>query len=144
MAADNLYQQIIMDHFRRPRHYEALREDEVTVQSENPNCGDRIRLALRIEDGRIASLRFDGEGCALCIASTSLMAENMQSKSVKAVCLFAQSFVEYMIGEKELDEATFGQIAAFNGVRFYPMRVKCATLAWQALLKALKIGRETS
>lgn len=138
MQLDDLYQEILLDHYKHPRGARAIPDAEALVDEENPTCGDRVKLTARVEDGRIADVAIDVAGCAICTASASMMAERAPGMEIAAWRRFAKAFVEMMRGGLEVPEATLGDLVALRGVRQYPIRVKCATMAWHALEKALE------
>jgi nitrogen fixation NifU-like protein len=133
---DDLYQEMILDHYRHPRHSVSMTEDEAMVDDENPTCGDRILLSASVEDGRIANIRYDAKGCAISVASASMMSEALLGKSVEEARALVTEFVGVMRGEKELG-SELGDVIALEGVKRYPLRVKCATMGWHALVHAL-------
>ena len=137
MDLDALYQDIILDHYKHPRNYGPIPESEVMVDEENPTCGDHIRLTAAIKDGIIQSVRFDGKGCAISTASSSMMTESLIGKSVAEGRAVIDQFLKSMRGEMPLDPDTAGDLAALEGVKKYPLRVKCATLGWHAIQAAL-------
>ena len=137
MELDNLYQDIILDHFKHPRNYGPISSKAVLVDEENPTCGDHIRMTVSVENGRVGRVQFDGKGCAISMASSSMMTEEVAGKSVEEVRALAAGVIEFLRGEKEVGENNLGHLMALSGVKEYPLRVKCATLGWQALLKAL-------
>ncbi|MBC8293603.1 MAG: SUF system NifU family Fe-S cluster assembly protein [Proteobacteria bacterium] len=140
-----LYQETILDHGRRPRNFGAM--DDATHQADgyNPLCGDKVHLYLKVNDGVVEELKFEGQGCAISTSSASLMTEALKGRSVdEARDLFAQ--VHAMLTGKQLDDmaAELGKLAVFEGVKQYPLRVKCATLAWHTLENALAGGGEVA
>lgn len=137
----DLYQEILLDHYRRPRNHGPLPDADREVDGHNPLCGDRIRLRLRLDGDRLAEVRFEGSGCAISTASASMMTEAVRGRSVAEALELADRFRDAMTrtGSDPLPEA-WGEIAALEGVRAFPMRVKCATLAWHALRSALAEG----
>lgn len=137
MQLDDLYQEIILDHYRRPRHARSIPDGEALVDEENPVCGDRVKLVARIENGRVADLAIDVKGCAICTASASMMAERVHGRPVEECRTFSAAFLQMMRGGADLPEDQLGDLAALRGVREYPIRVKCATMPWHALDKAL-------
>jgi nitrogen fixation protein NifU and related proteins len=141
---NDLYQEVILDHNRRPRNFGDLADANRKADGFNPLCGDRIKLFVRLEDDRITDLRFKGTGCAISTASASLMTEVLKGKSVTEVDDLFRRFHQLVTG-KPVDEAdeTLGKLAVFQGVSEYPIRVKCATLAWHTLLAALRNTEET-
>lgn len=133
---DDLYQEIILDHYKHPRHATKLDESEALVDEENPTCGDQILLTAKVEDGRIADIRYEARGCAISVASSSMMSETLVGKSVEEARRVVADFVAMMKGEKEMD-ADLGDVVALEGVKRYPLRIKCATMGWHALDHAL-------
>ena len=138
-AFDELYQEIIMDHYRSPRGAAKLDHVPQAMAHENPTCGDSIKLEVVVgEGGRLDCVRFDGHGCAISTASASLMTESLRGLSVADARERADTFIKALRGEipaSVLD--TMGDLAAFKGLASFPVRVKCATLAWHALLVSL-------
>jgi nitrogen fixation NifU-like protein len=139
MELNELYQDLILDHFKHPRRRRTLSESEVLVDEENPTCGDHIRLAARVEQGKIADVAFDGQGCAISMASASMMADRLAGMSVADARRLAADFIGMMRHEKAMTPEELGDLAALEGVREFPLRVKCATMAWHAAQKALDV-----
>jgi len=136
---DDLYQEILLDHYRRPRNFGPLPGADREVDGHNPLCGDRLRLRLRLDGDTVAEARFEGSGCAISTASASMMTEAIRGRPVAEVLALAARFRALVTGEGEAGTAeSMGELAALAGVRAYPMRVKCATLAWHALRSALE------
>lgn len=136
---DQLYRSVIMDHYKKPRNKGALEENSVTIDMNNPTCGDRIHLTLKIEDGIVKDAKFDGEGCSISMSSASMMTETIIGKKVDEALQLADIFSKMMLGE-EIDEDTLddlGDVAALQGVCKFPARIKCATLAWKAMEKGI-------
>jgi len=136
---DDLYQDLIMDHYRHPQGKADLSHVPDERAMENPTCGDSIKLeVLRDEGGRIAEVRHDGHGCAISTASASLMTEYTRGLSPDEARAAAERFIVALRGEGRLSELdAMGDLAALRGVAGLPVRVKCATLAWHALLREL-------
>jgi len=134
---DMLYRQVIMDHYKNPRNRGVI-EDGVTVDLNNPTCGDSLRLQLQVEDGIVKDAKFEGEGCSISLASASMMTQIVKGKSVDESLQLANIFSE-MVQGKDYDTDTFdlGDIEALSGVSKFPARIKCATLAWKALEKGV-------
>lgn len=130
-----LYQELILDHSRHPRHVGKLADATHTAEGDNPLCGDRITLFLKVENDVVTDAGFDGEGCAISTASASLMAENIIGKNINNINQLFNDFHKMVTvgGEADLPK----KLRVFGGVRAYPMRVKCATLAWHTLQAAL-------
>ncbi len=137
-----LYQEVILDHNRRPHNYGKLEGANRQAEGFNPICGDHLTLYLRLNGDVIDDLRFEGEGCAISKASASLMTDSLKGKTVaKAETLFERIHA-MLTGDADVDlEAQadeLGKLAAFSGVREYPSRVKCASLSWHTLHSALQ------
>jgi nitrogen fixation protein NifU and related proteins len=133
----DLYQEVILDHNRRPRNFGAPAEANRQAEGYNPLCGDKVTVFLEVEDGHIAAAGFQGAGCAISTASASLMTEAMKGRSVEEARGLFQAFHDLVTTGKGEGSPDLGKLAVFTGVREYPMRVKCATLAWHTLLAAL-------
>lgn len=141
-----LYQQIILDHNRRPRNFGTLAFATHEAEQHNPVCGDRIAVHLRVEDSRIAEVTFEGTGCAISRASASLMTMAVAGKPVAEAQELVDQFRSMVTGDPGAPpqgpeaERRLGRLAALGGVRAFPSRVKCATLPWHALRAALTPG----
>lgn len=134
----DLYQEVILDHNRKPRNFQKLAAANRTAEGFNPLCGDHITLYVRLEDGVIQDIGFQGSGCAISKASASLMTAAVKGKTaVEAEKLFDR-FHRLVTSEDAPDPAELGKLAAFSGVREFPARVKCASLAWHTLHGALE------
>jgi len=137
-----LYQEIILDHNKRPRNFHELEEATHMAHGHNPLCGDAVNVYVIVKDGRIADLAFDGEGCAISKASASLMTEALKGKPIGEAESGAEDLFSMLGGELKVQTEDLlmekGDIAALSGVRKFPARIKCATLPWRALLAALK------
>lgn len=133
---DDLYQEILLDHFKHPRHFSPLSDEEALVDEENPACGDQIRLAAEIENSILKDVRYEAHGCVISVASSSLMSEALIGKPVTEARRMIQDFVGMMTARKPLTQ-DLGDLAALEGVRHYPVRIKCATMGWHALDHAL-------
>jgi len=134
----DLYREVILDHNRQPRNFGELEDADRVIEGVNPLCGDRMTLYVKLDDGRIDDVRFKGTGCAISVASSSLMTERVIGSTVdESLTLFEQ--VHRMLTEQTEDSERLGlgKLAALSGVREYPSRVKCASLAWHALKSAL-------
>jgi nitrogen fixation NifU-like protein len=142
----DLYQDILLDHYRKPRNYGEPDRANRQADGFNPLCGDKFTVYVRVENGIIRDIGFVGSGCAVSIASASMMTESLKGKSeVEAGAAFDR-FRQLTAGSREsrLDPATMGELAVFEGLRHYPVRVKCATLPWQTMHAALHGLRETA
>ena len=136
----DLYQEIILDHNKRPRNYREVEDSTHHAEGNNPICGDEISVYLRVDDDKVADIGFQGEGCAISKASASLMTLDVKGKSVKEAMERFEQVKGMLTGTEEnpdiLDE--MGNIACLSGVRRFPARIKCATLAWHALRAAIR------
>ncbi|GGN61898.1 MULTISPECIES: Fe-S cluster assembly sulfur transfer protein SufU [Oceanobacillus] len=135
---DTLYRQVIMDHYKNPKNRGLIEGDSLTVDMNNPTCGDRIELQLQLEDGIVKDARFEGEGCSISMSSASMMTQAIKGKKVDEALAMSELFSDMMLG-KEIDTDGFelGDIQALQGVSKFPARIKCATLAWKALEKGV-------
>ncbi|MDX1500739.1 MAG: SUF system NifU family Fe-S cluster assembly protein [Thermoanaerobaculia bacterium] len=141
---EDLYQEVILDHSRRPRNSGALPDAGASAEGYNPLCGDRVRVHLTTDGDRIEEIRFEGVGCAISTASASLMTEVVKGKRVAEALDLHQRFHELLTGDPSVREVAgpeLGKLAVFSGVREFPVRVKCATLPWHTLKQALAEGR---
>ena len=130
----DLYQEVIVDHNRSPRNFGELDPPGRKLEGFNPLCGDRLILYLDQDGGRIADIKFNGYGCAISIASASLMTEGVKGKSVQeAEKVFADFHELLTCDDLDIDMTRMGKLAVLAGVRDYPSRVKCATLCWHTL-----------
>jgi len=133
----DLYQQMIVDHSRRPRNFRKLETANRSAEGFNPLCGDQVNVYLEVIDGIVKIASFEGVGCAISTASASLMTEAVKMKSVAEVEVLFQQFHELVTGH-ESDAKVLGKLAVFAGVSGFPARVKCASMAWHTLRDALK------
>lgn len=139
----DLYQEVIVDHNRNPRNFGRIECPHKALEGFNPLCGDRLTLYLNETGTRISDISFDGEGCAISIASASLMTEGVKGKSVQEAEAVFADFHRLLTGEsKPEDLERFGKLAVLAGVRDYPSRIKCATLCWHTL-RAMLAGADT-
>jgi nitrogen fixation NifU-like protein len=139
----DLYQEIILDHSRQPRNFGVLAEANRSARGYNPLCGDQLTLYLKVEDDIVQDARFEGAGCAISTASASVMTEVLKGKRVTEIETLFDGMIELLtsdVTEPVSTDLELGKLAAFSGVREYPMRVKCATLAWHTLRAALEDG----
>jgi nitrogen fixation protein NifU and related proteins len=142
MSLDDLYRRVIMDHYQKPRNRGILDDGDVSVDLNNPTCGDKVSLQMRIKDGKIEEARFMGEGCSISMASASMMTEAVKGQTVEDALRYVQLFSDMMQGEDiDTDEFPLEDIEALQGVAKFPARIKCATLAWKALEKGVKEPR---
>jgi nitrogen fixation NifU-like protein len=136
MGLEDLYQEIILDHYRKPRHPGQLDDGHVEVRHYNPVCGDELTVGVRLEGERVAAIAVDGRGCSISQASASVMSELVLDRTVPQALEVGEAFRRLMHGEGEADEEVLGDGVAFAGVARYPVRVKCALLGWMAFKDA--------
>ncbi|MDW0117572.1 SUF system NifU family Fe-S cluster assembly protein [Sporosarcina thermotolerans] len=134
---DQLYRSVIMDHYKNPRNKGVLEENNVTIDMNNPTCGDVIHLTLKVEDGIVRDAKFEGEGCSISMASASMMTQIVKNKDLDTAKKYAQLFSNMMLGKEIDDSMDLGDIEALSGVAKFPARIKCATLAWKAMEKGV-------
>ena len=135
----DLYQEVIFDHNRNPRNFRVMENADREVEGFNPLCGDRLTLFLKLDGDEITDVSFQGSGCAISTASVSLMTEIIKGKTEAEADALFKKFHEMTTGKEEnIDLEAIGKLAVLAGVREYPARVKCATLAWHTLDAALK------
>ena len=139
MSLESLYQEIILDHYKRPKNKALQDKYSVEVHHNNPSCGDEVTLRVQVENQIVTELSWDGVGCSISQASSSVMSELTQGIPVEKALLLEESFLELMQGKGEVvaDEEELEDAIAFSGVARYPARVKCALLGWMALKDAL-------
>ncbi|MGO0063120.1 Fe-S cluster assembly sulfur transfer protein SufU [Brevibacillus fluminis] len=143
-SLDDLYRRVIMDHYQKPRNKGKLEEAEgLTINLNNPTCGDSISLSLKLEDGKVTDAKFLGEGCSISMSSASMMTEVVKGKTAEEALHLAQVFSDLMQGKPVDDSLDLGDIEALSGVAKFPARIKCATLAWKALEQGIKQGEQS-
>jgi nitrogen fixation NifU-like protein len=135
----DLYQEVILDHNRRPRNFGALDDATRVANGYNPLCGDRLKLYLKLDGDRISAIRFEGSGCAISKASASLMTDAVSGRSIAEANALFDRFHQVVTTpiDEPVDEESVGKLAVLAGVREFPARVKCASLAWHTLKAAL-------
>jgi nitrogen fixation protein NifU and related proteins len=138
---EDLYREIILDHYRTPRNRGELQPPAVCAEGNNPLCGDDIRIYLDVADGVVRDVKFSGQGCSISQSSTSMMTVAVKGKPVAEVLAFVRRFKHMMTlteGDDEVDQSiNLGDIEALQGVVKFPVRIKCATLGWNTLLEAI-------
>ena len=139
---DDLYKEVILDHYREPRNRGKLEGADTHLHRDNPLCGDEIDLYLTVEDGVVTGLGFEGKGCSISQASISMMTEKLKGKPIADAEGLAHTFKQMMQGETPEDLAALGDLVALQGVQKYPVRIKCALLGWNTLLDGLRIYKE--
>ncbi len=133
---NELYQEVILDHNKRPRNFGELEQANRHADGYNPLCGDRVTVFLKVQADVVEDIRFKGVGCAISTASASLMTEALKGKTIAEVVAVFARFHSVVTG-RSTDTSDLGKLAVFQGVSEYPVRVKCATLAWHTLQAAL-------
>jgi nitrogen fixation NifU-like protein len=135
---EDLYQELILDHNRHPANFRPMADANRAIEADNPLCGDRLTLYLKIDGDRIADISFQGSGCAISVASASMLTQRLKGATLtEAEALFRAVHAVLTEEHAAADEEALGNLAALAGVRRYPMRVKCAPLSWHALKAAL-------
>ncbi len=133
----DLYQEVILEHSKRPRNYRTLEGANRSAEGFNPLCGDHFTVYLDVEEGRIRDIAFQGSGCAISKASASMMTQALKGKTTEEAEALFNKFHHVVTGKNGAQSEELGKLAAFAGVSEFPVRVKCATLAWHALHAAL-------
>lgn len=144
--SSELYQQVILDHNKKPRNFKVLESPSHVCPGHNPLCGDHITVYLKIENDKIEDISFEGSGCAISKSSASMMTEAVKGKSLETIRSTFQQFHDMLLGDldPEKEDHSLGKLALFQGVRQYSSRVKCASLSWHALMGALDQKGEVS
>ena len=140
-----LYQELVLDHNRRPRNVQKLAGANRTAEGYHPLCGDRITVYVRLEDGVVRDFSFQGSGCAIATAAASMMGESVKGKTTAEAAALFKAFHTMVTADlgTVFEPIDLGKLAAFSGVREFPIRVKCATLPWHTLRAALEEKAET-
>jgi nitrogen fixation NifU-like protein len=141
MDLKDLYRDVIVDHNRHPRNYGPLRSANHVAEGHNPLCGDRLKLYVDLEGDKVADLGFEGSGCAISVASASLMTEALKGRSLGEVRAWFDDVHKLLTERDYTPQRDLGKLAALAGVREFPARVKCASLCWHTLLAALESER---
>ncbi|HJV04653.1 MAG TPA: SUF system NifU family Fe-S cluster assembly protein [Actinomycetota bacterium] len=137
---DDLYKEVILDHYKSPRNKRDLPDATASLQKNNPLCGDEVTIHARLEDGKVAEVTFEGQGCSISQASASMLTESVAGKTVDDAAGLTRDFRGMMEGSVDPDEDAFGDLIALKGVVKYPVRIKCAVLAWDVLQDVLEGG----
>jgi nitrogen fixation NifU-like protein len=141
---ESIFRELILDHYRKPRNKGAMEAPTVTVAMRNPLCGDEIELQLRIEDDRLADVKFHGQGCSISQASVSMMTEKLKGAALADATALERRFLDLMHGdESAANDRALGDLRALQGVSKLPVRIKCALLGWNALDEAIKAHRKS-
>ncbi|AOZ93839.1 Fe-S cluster assembly sulfur transfer protein SufU [Paenibacillus crassostreae] len=136
MQLDDLYRQVIMDHYKNPRNKGKFEEGAITVDLNNPTCGDKISLQLKVNNGVVEDARYTGDGCSISMSSASMMTAAVKGKTLEQAKDMIARFSELMLG-KDVRFDDYEDIEALSGVNKFPARIKCATLSWNALRKVI-------
>lgn len=141
----DLYQEVILDHHKKPRNFQRLEHANRQADGYNPLCGDKLSVFMHVENGILKDIGFIGTGCAISTASASMMTESLKGKTESEAKAIFERFHLLVTNHSDPlpDPSTLGKLAVFSGVREYPVRVKCATLAWHTMRAALEGSRET-
>ena len=142
-SLDDLYRDIILDHYRNPRNRGILENPDAAVRGHNPLCGDEMELSLKLEGDRIDDVKLLGRGCSISQASASMMTEKIKGKSLAEVRRLVDTFKGMLLENRELTDEEYdalGDLESLEGVKSFPVRIKCALLAWNTLLEALELS----
>jgi nitrogen fixation NifU-like protein len=141
----DLYQEVILDHQRNPRNFRAIPHADRVTEGHNPLCGDKLTIYLKLADGVVRDVSFQGVGCAISMSSASLMTEHLKGKSIDEIEALFGSFRALLTGGRNEvpDFESLGKLRVFEGVRQFPVRVKCATLPWHTLRAGIEGNGET-
>lgn len=137
MALEDLYKEVILDHYKNPRNKRVPAGAEISRSGNNPLCGDEVTISAHLEQGRVAEIGFQGSGCSISQASASMLTEAVTGQPVERARRLAAEFRGMMEGSLDPDEAEFGDLIALKGVVKYPVRIKCAVLAWDVFQDAM-------
>ncbi|MBI4215891.1 MAG: SUF system NifU family Fe-S cluster assembly protein [Chloroflexi bacterium] len=137
---DDLYQDLILDHYRRPRNQQQVADPDICAEGHNPFCGDRVALQIKLEDGRVTQVGLQSHGCSITQASASKMTELLKDKTLEETVILSKLFTAMMQGKKLTEEELerLGEMKAFSAVCKYPIRIKCAVLPWNTLEDGVK------
>jgi nitrogen fixation NifU-like protein len=137
VSLEDLYKEVILDHYRTPRNKGRLDPHDVALERNNPLCGDEIELFLKFDGENLEGIAFDGKGCSISQASASMMTEKVKGLSVKDASELAETIKSMMAGEGDGDPNKLGDLVSLKGVVKYPVRIKCALLGWNTLVEAI-------
>lgn len=140
---DELYREVILDHYRNPRHRGSIPSPTVSHEGYNPLCGDEVTVDLTVRDGVLEEVAFRGSGCSISQSSASMMTEAVAGHTVEEAETLFSDFTAMMQGSDDIDPEALGDLEALVGVRKFPVRVKCATLAWHTLHEALEEAKRS-
>jgi nitrogen fixation protein NifU and related proteins len=137
-SLDDMYREIILDHYRAPRGKRPVEKVDISSDGQNPSCGDEISLQVQMDDGVLKDVHVDCHGCAISVASASMLAETVKGRSFEEVMALAESVKRMLKGETTELPKEIGDLDALKGVRQFPVRIKCALLAWVTLVEGMK------
>ena len=140
----DLYQEVILDHNKNPKNFKKIENASHSSEGYNPLCGDRINLYLQVEDDYIKDISFEGSGCAISKASSSVMTDELKGKSLAEAKELFKKFQGIITGKTEADFGSLDKLSVFAGVREFPVRVKCAALAWHTMLEAIQNNNQVA
>ena len=135
---DELYREVILDHFKSPTHSGELPDAQVKVEGANPLCGDELTFHIKLQDGRLARVRFRGKGCAISRAAASMLAAQVEGRTIREAGTVMDAMKALMQGREPDDAVDLGDLEALAGVRKFPVRIKCAALSWNVVERGLK------
>jgi nitrogen fixation NifU-like protein len=144
VSLEELYKEVILDHYKNPRNKREVLDAPLSCHRNNPLCGDEITVYADLSDGVVADVAFQGQGCSISMSSASMMTEAVTGKPTAEALAMAAEFRSMMAGEADPSEDDFGELVALKGVVKYPIRVKCAVLAWDVLQEALQGAGEAA
>jgi nitrogen fixation NifU-like protein len=140
MSSDELYQKVILEHYKNPRNFGELSGDCISGERDNPVCGDQVKVMLKVDRGRVGEIKFSARGCALSIASASMMTELILNKPVEEAASTVENIIDIFQKKQSGDQLeNYGDFSALKGVFAYPVRIKCVLLCWHALEDALPV-----
>ena len=138
MSMDDLYREVILDHYKKPRNKRHLDAADIDLEHNNPLCGDEIRVEAIVRDGVVSDLTFEGQGCSISQASASMLTEQAKGKTLDQLESLILAFRGLMAGKDDVSDDELGDLAALKGVSKYPVRIKCAVLAWDTLQEGVQ------
>ncbi|MFY9587931.1 MAG: SUF system NifU family Fe-S cluster assembly protein [Actinomycetota bacterium] len=144
MSLDDLYREVILDHYRNPRNKRALDDAEIDLAHNNPLCGDEISVRVKVGDGQVEDAAFEGQGCSISQASASMLTDRIRGMKLDDVDDLILKFRGMMGGKDSPDDEALGDLVALKGVVKYPVRIKCAVLAWDTLQEGVETYRKAS
>lgn len=139
MSMENLYRQVIMDHYKNPRNKGLVQDPAYkTIHIKNPTCGDDITVQSKVEQGTVTDIRHDGTGCSICCSSASVMSETLKGKTVEDAMTITSTYLNFMANQPYDETVDLEEAIVYEGVRKFPARIKCASIAWKAFEGTIK------